>query len=109
MLILINPMKVVGIGEHKGRCYEYLPIMTVPREEATTILHDLNFDTLQLDDQYAVRELQTLAERAQAGFVAESRKYDFNIPNISIAEIAIIALSLDKMKDEIMDRIKTID
>jgi hypothetical protein len=109
MLILINPMKVVGIGAHKGRCYEYLPLMTVPTEESTTILHDLNFDTLELDDQYAVRELESLAERAQAGFVAESRKYDFNIPNISIAEIAIIALSLDKMKDEIMDRIKTID
>jgi hypothetical protein len=45
-------MKVVGIGQHKGRCYEYLPIMTVPREEATQILHDGDFDTLQLDDEY---------------------------------------------------------
>jgi len=35
VLILINPMKVVGIGEAKGRCYEYLPIMTVSREEST--------------------------------------------------------------------------
>ena len=109
MLILINPMKVVGIGEHKGRCYEYLPIMTVPREEATTILHDLNFDTLQLDDQYAVRELQTLAERAQAGFVAESRKYDFNIPNISIVEIKGITASLEEMMGEIVERVKNID
>ena len=108
MLILINPMKVVGIGEHKGRCYEYLPLMTVPREEATTILHDLNFDTLELDNDYAVRELETLAERAQAGFVAESRKYDFNIPNISIAEIKGIAASLEEMKDEIVDRVKSI-
>ena len=108
MLILINPMKVVGIGAHKGRCYEYLPIMTVPREEATTILHDLNFDTLELDDQYAVRELETLAERAQAGFVAESRKYDFNIPNVSIAEIKGIAASLEEMKGEIVNRVKSI-
>ena len=108
MLILINPMKVVGIGEHKGRCYEYLPLMTVPREEATTILHDLNFDTLELDDQYAIRELESLAERAQAGFVAESRKYDFNIPNVSIAEIKGIAASLEEMKDEIADRVKSI-
>ena len=108
MLILINPMKVVGIGQHKGRCYEYLPLMTVPREEATTILHDLNFDTLELDDAYAVRELETLAERAQAGFVAESRKYDFNIPNISIAEIKGITASLEEMKDEIADRVKSI-
>jgi hypothetical protein len=109
MLILINPMKVVGIGEYKGRCYEYLPIMTVPREEATSILHDLNFDTLELDDQYAVRELESLAERAQAGFVAESRKYDFNIPNISIAEIKGIAASLEEMTGEIANRIKNID
>jgi len=108
MLILINPMKVVGIGEHKGRCYEYLPLMTVPTEESTTILHDLNFDTLELDDQYAVRELETLAERAQAGFVAESRKYDFNIPNVSIAEIKGIAASLEEMKGEIVNRVKSI-
>ena len=108
MLILINPMKVVGIGEHKGRCYEYLPLMTVPTEESTTILHDLNFDTLELDDQYAVRELQTLAERAQAGFVAESRKYDFNIPNVSIAEIKGITASLEEMRGEIADRVKSI-
>lgn len=109
MLILINPMKVVGIGEHKGRCYEYLPLMTVPTEESTTILHDLNFDTLELDDQYAVRELESLAERAQAGFVAESRKYDFNIPNVSIAEIKGIAASLEEMKGEIADRVKSIN
>jgi hypothetical protein len=108
MLILINPMKVVGIGEHKGRCYEYLPLMTVPTEESTTILHDLNFDTLELDNDYAVRELETLAERAQAGFVVESRKYDFNIPNISIAEIKGIAASLEEMRDEIVDRVKSI-
>jgi hypothetical protein len=109
MLILINPMKVVGIGEYKGRCYEYLPLMTVPTEESTTILHDLNFDTLELDDQYAVRELESLVERTQAGFVAESRKYDFNIPNISIAEIKGITASLEEMYSEIADRIKNID
>jgi hypothetical protein len=109
MLILINPMKVVGVGEFKGRCYEYLPLMTVPTEESTTILHDLNFDTLELDDQYAVRELQTLVERTQAGFVAESRKYDFNIPNISIAEIKGITASLEEMYSEIADRVKSIN
>lgn len=109
MLILINPMKVVGIGEHKGRCYEYLPLMTVPTEESTTILHDINFDTLQLDDSYAIRELQGLAERTEAGFIAESRKYDFNIPNISMSEITNITCSLDEMILEIVDRIRIID
>jgi hypothetical protein len=108
VLVLINPMKVVGIGESKGRCWEYLPIMTVPREEATEILHDLDFDTLQLDDSYAIRELESLTEKAKEGFVAESRKHEFNIPHISTVEIENIVESLDQMKSEISSRVQMI-
>ena len=109
VLILINPMKVVGIGESKGRCYEYLPIMTVPREEATEILHDLDFDTLELDESYAVRELENLAEKAKEGFTAEAKKYDFNLPALSAVEVYTIVKSLDEIKQEISKRIVTID
>jgi len=109
VLVLINPMKVVGIGESKGRCWEYLPIMTVPREEATSILHDLDFDTLQLDDSYAIRELENLTEKAKDGFVAESKKHEFNMPHISSAEIENIVASLDQMKSEISKRIVPLD
>jgi len=108
VLVLINPMKVVGIGESKGRCWEYLPIMTVPREEATEILHDLDFDTLQLDDSYAIRELESLSEKAKDGFVAESKKHEFNIPHISTVEIENIVQSLDHMRDEISSRVQMI-
>jgi hypothetical protein len=108
VLVLINPMKVVGIGESKGRCWEYLPIMTVPREEATEILHDLDFDTLQLDDSYAIRELESLTDKAKDGFVAESRKHEFNIPHISTIEIENIVESLDEMKSEISSRVQMI-
>lgn len=109
VLILINPMKVVGIGQHKGRCYEYLPIMTVPREEATSILHDLEFDTLELDESYAVRELDGLVEKAKEGFAAESKKYDFNLPALSTVDVINIVRSLDEIKDEISKRIVTLD
>jgi hypothetical protein len=102
-------MKVVGIGELKGRCYEYLPIMTVPTEESTTILHDLDFDTLELDEDYAIRELENLAEKAKDGFVAEASKYDFNIPAISMKEIQGIVASLNDMKKEISKRVVNID
>ena len=108
VLVLINPMKVVGIGESKGRCWEYLPIMTVPREEATSILHDLDFDTLQLDDSYAIRELEDLTEKAKDGFVAESKKHEFNMPHISTREIENIVASLDEMKSEISSRVQMI-
>ncbi len=109
VIVLINPMKVVGIGQHKGRCYEYLPIMTVPREEATSILHDLDFDTLALDEDYAIRELENLTEKAKDGFVAESKKHEFNIPHISTREIENIVASLDEMKSEISKRIVSLD
>jgi hypothetical protein len=109
VLVLINPMKVVGIGESKGRCYEYLPIMTVPREEATEILHDLDFDTLELDESYAVRELEDLATKAEQGFTAERKKYDFNLPALSAVEVYTIVKSLDEIKQEISKRIVEID
>ena len=109
VLVLINPMKVVGIGQSKGRCYEYLPIMTVPTEEATEILHDLDFDTLELDESYAVRELENLVEKAKEGFTAEAKKYDFNLPALSAVEVYTIVRSLDEIKQEISKRIVTID
>ena len=101
-------MKVVGIGQHKGRCYEYLPIMTVAREEATKILHDGQFDTLQLDEDYAIRELEFLTEKAKDGFATESRKYEFNLPAISASEINIIVNNLSDMKAKISKRVSTI-
>jgi len=108
VIVLINPMKVVGIGQHKGRCYEYLPIMTVARDEATRILHDGEFDTIQLDEEYAIRELEFLAEKAKDGFATESRKYEFNMPGISAVEISNIVNSLSEMKTKISKRVSTI-
>jgi len=109
VLVLINPMKVVGIGNHKGRCYEYLPIMTVDREEATTLLHDLDFDTLELDEDYAIRELENLAEKAKGGFVIEASKHQFNIPAMTHSQINNIVTSLEEMKNSISKRVKSLD
>jgi hypothetical protein len=109
VLVLINPMKVVGIGTSKGRCYEYLPIMTVPREEATEILHDLDFDTLQLDEKYAIDELEGLAEKVKSGFAAEASKHTFNFPSISTEEIEDVVSYLKKIKEQFSDRISIID
>lgn len=109
VLVLINPMKVVGIGEHKGRCYEYLPIMTVPREEATSILHDLRFDTLQLDEDYAIRELEGLEAKAKEGFTTEVNKHEFNIPHMTYTEIEDIVANLSRMRETISKRVSTIE
>jgi hypothetical protein len=106
---LHNPMKVVGIGEEKGRCYEYLPFMTTNVKEADEIMNDQAFDFLQLDEQYALNELATLKIRVAEGFTAETTKYQFNLPAISTMEINSIIDSLDAMKNEISNRISILD
>ena len=105
---LHNPMKVVGIGKEKGRCWEYLPFMTTNIKEADQIMNSRDFDFLQLDEDYAIRELEALEERAKDGFTAETSKYDFNLPSISTAEINSIVLSLNEMKNSITNRVSSI-
>ena len=106
--MLINPMKVVGIGESKGRCWEYLPIMTVPREEATTLLHDLDFDTLELDEEFTIKEMLGLKERVVEGFTAESKKYSVNFPTVSMEEVSNIVSNLSRMQYIISARVNKI-
>jgi hypothetical protein len=106
---LHNPMKVVGIGSEKGRCWEYLPFMTTNVKEANAIMNSRSFDFLQIDEEYAIKELEDLATKAKEGFVVEASKYEFNIPSISSAEINSIVLSLGEMKDKITKRVSVID
>jgi hypothetical protein len=106
---LHNPMKVVGIGTEKGRCWEYLPFMTTNIKEANQIMKSNDFDFLQLDEQYALNELEDLAARAKEGFTVETSKYNFNIPSMSTAELNSIVLSLGEMKKAITKRVSLID
>lgn len=106
---LHNPMKVVGIGREKGRCWEYLPFMTTTVREADAIMNSDDFDFLQLDEEYAIRELEDLVNRAKEGFTVESSKYEFNLPSISTAEIKSIVLSLEQMRESITKRVSIID
>jgi hypothetical protein len=102
-------MKVVGIGAVKGRCWEYLPFMLTTVAEADQIMNDRSFDFLQLDEEYAIRELEELADKVQEGFIYEAAKHQFNLPQISSTEIKSIVNSLESMKFEISKRIVTID
>jgi hypothetical protein len=109
VMTLHNPMKVVGIGTEKGRCWEYLPYMLTTVSEADQIMNDRSFDFLQLDEQYAIRELESLAEKAQSGFTAESKKHEFNLPHLSSLELRAIVGSLEDMKNEIVNRVVNLD
>lgn len=82
--------------------------MTVSREESTEILHDLDFDTLELDEAFAIHELENLAERVKGGFVIEASKHQFNIPAMTHSQIENIAASLDEMKNTLSKRVSSI-
>jgi hypothetical protein len=101
-------MKVVGIGESKGRCWEYLPIMTVPRDEATTLLHDLDFDALELDEAFTINEMQGLQDKVVDGFTAEAKKYSVNFPTVSMEEVSNIVSNLNRMQRIISFRVNSI-
>ena len=108
VLVLINPMKVVGIGESKGRCWEYLPIMTVPRDEATSLLHDLDFDALELDEEFTIKEMIGLKDKVVDGFTAEAKKYSVNFPTVSMEEVSNIVDNLNRMQYIISARVNKI-
>ena len=82
--------------------------MTVPRDEATRILHDIDFDTLELDEDYAIKELEKLSDIAQKGFTAETTKNQFNLPAISTKEMSNIISSLTSMKKTLKKRVSVI-
>lgn len=105
VIILINPMTVVGVGQSKGRCYEYLPIAAVSREEATQILHNKDFDTLELEEEYALEQLERLEQRVRENFATEATKYEFNIAPVSSQDIRNIVQNLNMLKDEISKRV----
>ena len=98
-------MKVVGIGSEKGRCYEYLPFMTTNVQEADEIMNSEDYDFLQMDEQYAIDELNKLEQEVKKGFTAETTKYEFNLPQISTKQIKTIISNLNTMKAEISSRI----
>jgi hypothetical protein len=109
VLVLINPMKVVGIGTEKGRCYEYLPFMITTTDEANEIMKNESFDFTRLDEKYAIEELSKLKTKAKNGFAKEAKKHEFNIPTISSSELNHIVDYMKQMSEKIKNRVVDIE
>lgn len=110
LLILINPAKVVGLGRDgvKGRTYEYLPVMVLPKAKANLMLRDKDFDTLQLDEWYAEEELIALKEAAEGKVVKEDTPYVFNLKGVDKEIVKEATKSLQEIKEELTTRVKKI-
>ena len=71
--------------------------------------HDGQFDTLELDEEYAIRDLSDIESKVAEGYAVESSKYAFTLPSISSSDIREVIMNLDQMKNEIEDRIVELD
>jgi len=82
-----------------------LPFMTSSVAEAEEIMNCEDYDFLELNEQYAIDELQDLEDKVKNGFVAEAKKYEFNFPSISSSQVRDIISILAEMNEVIKSRI----
>ena len=91
---LHNPMKVVGIGQEKGRCWEYLPFMTSSVSEAEEIMMSEDFDFLELfrTPHHAIaadviEKERSNAKRLRAGFGVPQKETSCEGTRFSVAAV----------------------
>jgi hypothetical protein len=72
------------------------------------LLHDLDFDTIGLDEEFTVKEMYGLKEKVVDGFTAEAKKYSVNFPTVSIEEVDSIVSNLNRMQYIIANRVSKI-
>ena len=104
---LTDKIILASYNEAKSRKHEYftpenLLYAAMLFDEANEIMNDKDLDFLELDEAYAIRELENLAEKAKEGFQTETGKHDFNLPSIYVHEINNIVKSLEEMEMEIL-------
>lgn len=109
VFMLINPMKVVGIGSEKGRCYEYLPFMTTTVGEADEIMNSNDFDFLELDEIYVLDELDNLENNFKKGIISEIKKYTFSLNSMDSETFNSISTSLNEMRNQVKNRVVNIN
>lgn len=104
ILMLVNPMNVVGTGDVKGRTSEYLPLCTLPEEEERDILSENEFCALELQEYYAEEQLAELEEKVKNNYMAEAEKDIFNISTPSKDEVQTIIHNLKEIvKNKVHD------
>lgn len=82
--------------------------MTVSTDESTEILHDLDFDTLELDESYAIHELNSIEEHLTSEFVSEEDEERFRIPRLSPTDKSNLTSILDTLREEVSKRIVSV-
>lgn len=110
VLMAINPMDVlsVPVGESgKLRTCRWFFAAVLGKDEEH-ILDEDDFDVLELGDIFEEKCQQNLEQYIQNSFAEEVKRHTFTLSNISSSEITNIVKSLELMKDEISNRVKSI-
>lgn len=106
ILMLINPMNVVGTGDNKGRTSEYLPLCVISEEEERSILGEKDFDTYSLQEYYAEEQLKDLEENVKLNYITEAEKDVFSIKPPTKEEVKVIIHNLQEIVKRKVNDIK---
>lgn len=97
ILMLVNPMNVVGTGDVKGGTSEYLPLCTIPLDEERSILSEMDFNTFELQEYYAEEQLKELEERVKSNYITEAEKDIYSIEPLKKEEVKTIIHNLQEI------------
>jgi len=110
VLAIISPSDVLAVpkGETgKLRTCRWFFACTL-NEEEKYILDEDDFDVLELGDIFEEKCQQNLEQYIQNSFAEEVKRHTFTLSNISSSEITNIVKSLELMRLEISNRVKSI-
>lgn len=111
ILMIINPTDVlsVPIGEvGKLRTCRWF-FASVLGEDEQHILDDSEFEVEDLGDVFEEKCLENMQEYVQNSFAEEVKRHTFTLSNLSSNEVSNIVKSLEQMKNDIMNRVKTVN
>lgn len=110
ILVIINPMDVLAVPMNevgKLRTCRWFFAMTLTEEEQF-ILDEEDFDVTELGDVFEEKCLLNLTEHVKTGFAEEVKRHTFQIPHITYSEINKLVIDLNKLNEEIINRIHLI-
>jgi hypothetical protein len=111
ILMIINPTDVlsVPIGEvGKLRTCRWF-FASVLGEDEQHILDDSEFEVEDLGDVFEEKCLENMQEYIQNSFAEEVKRHTFTLSNLSSNEVSNIVKSLEQMKNDIINRVKTVN
>lgn len=111
ILMIINPTDVLSVpirevGKLRSCRWFFASVLG---EDEQHILDDSEFEVEDLGDVFEEKCLENMQEYIQNSFAEEVKRHTFTLSNLSSNEVSNIVKSLEQMKNDIVNRVKTVN